>query len=248
MDMRKLNVCLFILVCSSVVTLLFSPPLHSEIYKYVDKNGTIHFVDDVGKIPAEYRDQVTVYKDKSKATSEEGAPTASEVETPAFSEEEGQASDDSTQQMKELLEEEKRQQEEKAREELEQSLTTKVTISGNHVLVPVTLGYGGREVQATLVLDTGADLITVHRQIADQLRLPLTKRAGVQVTGGKTIRARLAELDYVRVGPYEAKKAQVLIILDQGSPTPHDGLLGMNFLRGTEYSIDFENQVIRWKP
>jgi predicted aspartyl protease len=237
MNMRKSNIILFILICSFVVTLLSSPPLRSEIYKYVDKGGTIHFVDDVGKIPAEYRDQVTVYEDKSDTASDEETPTASEGA--------GEESEDYlTRQMEEL----KRQEEEKAREEFEQSLTTKVTISGNHVLVPVTLGNGGREVQATLVLDTGADLITIHRRIADQLSLPLTERAEVRVTGGQTIKARLAEVDYVRVGPYEAKKAHVLIILHQGSPTPHDGLLGMNFLRGLEYSVDFENQVIRWKP
>jgi predicted aspartyl protease len=245
MIIRTLRASFFIIFCSLIVIFLSSPPLRSEIYKYVDKSGTIHFVDDAGKIPPEYRDQVTVYEDKSDAASDEEAPTASEGEMPAASEGEGEESEDYLiRQMEEL----KRQEEEKAREEFEQSLATPVTISGNHVLVPVTLGYGGREVQATLVLDTGADLITIHRWIADQLSLPLTKRAEVRVTGGQTIRARLAELDYVRVGPYEAKKAHVLIILHQGSPTPHDGLLGMNFLRGLEYSVDFENQVIRWKP
>ena len=243
--MRKSHIILFILVCSFVVTFLSSSPLRSEIYKYVDKDGTIHFVDDIGKIPAEYRNQVTVYEDKSDTASDEETPTASEGEVPAASEGAGEESEaDLTRQIEEL----KRQQEEKAREEFEQSLTTKVTISGNHVLVPVTLGYGGREVQATLVLDTGADLVTIHRRIADQLRLPLTKRAEVRVTGGQTIRARLAELDYMRVGPYEGEKVHTLIILQQGAPTPHDGLLGMNFLRGLEYSIDFENQLIRWKP
>jgi predicted aspartyl protease len=239
MNMRKLNVSIVILICSFLVTFLSPLPLHSEIYKYVDKSGTIHFVDDAGKIPPEYRDQVTVYEDKSDTASDEETPTASEGA--------GEESEDYlTRQMEE--EEKQRQEEEKAREELEKGLVTPVTISGNHVLVPVTLGYGGREVQTTLVLDTGADLITIHRQIADQLRLPLTKRAEVRVPGGKTINARLAELDYVRVGPYEARKAHVLIILHQGSATPHEGLLGMNFLRGLEYSIDFENQVIRWKP
>ena len=237
--MNKLNVSFCLLVFSFLVIVLFPPEVLSEIYKYVDKDGTINFVDDLGKIPEEYRGQVTVYEDTSN--------TASEEKTPASSEGEGAGSEDYlTRQMEE--EAQKRQEEEKAREELEKNLVTKVTISGNHVLVPVTLGYGGREAQTMLVLDTGADLITIHRPIADQLHLPLTKRAQVRVTGGKSIRARLAELDYVRVGPYEAREIHALVILHQGSPAPHDGLLGMNFLRGLEYSIDFDNQVIRWKP
>jgi predicted aspartyl protease len=237
MIMRKLKVSLFLFICSFFATLLFSNQLCSETYKYVDEKGTEVYVDDLSKVPEKYRNQVEVRKEKTEGPSEEVTPAASEGA--------GEESEDYlTRQMEEL----KRQEEEKAREEFEQSLATPVTISGNHVLVPVTLGYGGKEVQATLVLDTGADLITIHRRIADQLRLPLTKRAEVRVTGGQTIRARLAELDYVKVGPYEAKKTHVLIILHQGSATPHDGLLGMNFLRGLEYSIDFENQVIRWKP
>ena len=237
--MNKLNVSFCLLVFSCIVILFFPPELRSELYKYVDKDGTIHAVDDPGKIPEKYRNQVTVFEDKSN--------TASEEKTPASSEGEGAGSEDYlTRQMEEA--EKKRQEEEKAREELEKNLVTKVTISGNHVLVPVTLGYLGREVQATLVLDTGADLITIHRPIADQLHLPLTQRANLRVVGGKKIQARLAKLDYVRVGPYEAREIHTMIILHQGSPAPHDGLLGMNFLRGLEYIIDFDNQVIRWKP
>ena len=235
--MSKLKISLFLLICTCVVTLLLPSSLYSETYKYVDENGTIHFVDDWGKIPEAYRDQVTVYEDESDSSSEK--------ETPTTSGEEGEESEDYWTRKEE---EWKRQEEEKAREEFEKSLITPVTIRGNHVLVPVTLGYGGNEVQANLVLDTGADLITLHRQIAEQLSLPLTTRAEVRVTGGKEIKARLAKLDYVRVGPYEAKEIHTLIIFYQGSATGHDGLLGMNFLRGLEYSIDFENQVIKWRP
>jgi clan AA aspartic protease (TIGR02281 family) len=237
MNMSELKISLFLLMSTLVIMLLLPPPLCSEAYKYVDENGTIHFVDDRGKIPESYRDQVTVYEDESNSSSEEETPTASEGE--------GEKSEDYWTRKEQ---ERKKQEEEKAREEFEKSLITQVTISGNHVLVPVTLGYGGNEVQANLVLDTGADLITLHRQIAEQLSLPLTTRAEVRVTGGKEIKARLAKLDYVKVGPYEAKEIHALIILHQGSAADHDGLLGMNFLRGLEYSIDFENQVIRWKP
>jgi len=47
-----------------LVSLFFPLELHSEFYKYVDKNGNSHFVDDKSKIPPEYIDNLTVYKEK----------------------------------------------------------------------------------------------------------------------------------------------------------------------------------------
>jgi len=239
--MRKLNVSFYIIVLLLMGTLFFSFDARADIYTYVDKNGTTHFVDDLGKVPPEYRNQVTVREEKPEGTPQEQMPAASEGER--------KGSDDSrARQVDKWFEEKKREEEEKAQEEFEKSLVTKVTIRGNQVLVPVILGYGGQEVQASLVLDTGAEIITIHRPIADQLSLPLTQKADVRVAGGRALNASVAKLDYVKVGPYEAKGIQTWIIPLQGPPVSHDGLLGMNFLRGLEYSIDFENQVIRWKP
>lgn len=240
--MSKLNAG-FLVVLLLLMGMLFLPfKVRADIYKYVDKNGTTHFVDDLGKVPAEYRNQVPVIEEEPEGSPPQG-------ETPKAVEKKGETPEEArTRQMQKSLEEKKRQEEKRAREELKKKLVTKVTILGNQVLVPVTLGYGGQEVQASLVLDTGAEIITINQSIADQLSLPLTSRANVRVVGGKVINASLAKLDYVRVGPYEAKEISALVIFPQGPAASHDGLLGMNFLRGCEYSVDFENQVIRWKP
>lgn len=228
----------FILVWIFVVALFFPVKLHAEIYTYVDKNGTTHFVDDLSKVPPEYMKQITVREETTPMPPQEPAPAKQGV-TP----EEAR-----TRQMQESIEEKKKQEEKKGQEEYEKSLVTKVTIRGNTVLVPTTLGYGGKEIQASLVLDTGATIIALHNPIVDQLGVPITKRGYSQVAGGNRIPAGKIELDYVRVGPYEAKGIQAMVIFPQGPSAGHDGLLGMNFLRGLEYSVDFENQVIRWKP
>ena len=240
-EMSKLNTGFLIILLLSAAMLFFPFAVRADIYKYVDKNGTTHFVDDLGKVPPEYRNQVTVREEKPEVTTE--GETSPAVQGKGETPEEAR-----TRQMLEGLEDKKRQDEEKAREEFEKSLVTKVTIRGNQVLVPVTLGYGGKEVQASLVLDTGAEMTVIHQAIAEQLNLLLTQRTGVRVGGGGVINARIAKVDYVRVGPYEAKELHVWVVFPQGSPSKEDGALGMNFLRGLEYSVDFENQVIRWKP
>lgn len=126
---------------------------------------------------------------------------------------------------------------------------TKVQIRGNSVLVPVTLVYGGNEVDVHLLLDTGATATTIHSEIADQLSINLSKarKARLQVVGGGVIEASMVTINSLTVGPHTKRNWDIVVVPHKGSAARYDGLLGMDVLRGLKYKVDFKKQVIIWE-
>jgi len=207
-----------------MIFVLILSPLEgwSDFYKYVDSKGVTYFVDDISKIPVEYRNSLETLKEKNYD------PLSKE-------------------QRQMLLEKEKTKREEMIKEYSAKELETPVIIFNNRVLVPVRIGYGGKEVQSILLLDTGASITLLNQEIANQLGVSHFQKARGQMANGKMINAGMATLDYIMVGPIKKENVEVAIVEHEGPAETHQGLLGMNFLRGLEYSIDFPKAIIRWK-
>ena len=217
--------------------LLMPHPAQSEFFRYVDKHGSVHYVDDISRIPLEYRKDLKTYQERYDHLSES--------EKIFMREKERQKAEDK----RKKLEEKNREVEKKRADGKSGSKerVTRVSIKGNHVLVPVKLAFGRKKTTAMLVLDTGAEIVVLHQNVAAKLNIRSGKKGSIKVASGQKVPAKWVKLSYVEAGPVRKKDIHAVVISPQGA-VHYDGLLGMNFLKNLDYKIDFDNQVIHWRP
>jgi predicted aspartyl protease len=230
---------------------LYLPPSsYSEFYKYVDEQGRVFYVDDLGNVPEAYRDQIKVYREKYDNLSDQDKSQALQREREQVERQEQQRLlrlNEQLQESQAAEDEEKRRKAESAKQKLMETMQTRVIVEDNRILVPVTLVNNGVELNVNLVLDTGASQIVLHRDVADQLNIISLSKGLAQVAGGQNIHIEKGQVNNFKVGPFNMEKATVLIIAHEGPSVSYSGLLGMNFLKNVQYTIDYQNQLIRWQ-
>jgi len=247
-DRMKSKKFIHIFLSLTLAGYLSAAQVSAEFFKYVDKNGVTYYVDDLSKIPPEYQDARQSYQERYDHLPENERLIRLEQERNEAERlsKEQHARDQENLHLEQLEKNRIEQIPVPAVEETPPE--TRVMIKGNHVLVPAVLGYKGFETESVLLLDTGASIVSLHQEIADRLKIIPFKTSRAQVADGKTVPFKLAELDFITVGPHKIENIMVGIYKHSGLPVEHNGLLGMNFLKNLAYTIDFNNQVIKWKP
>ncbi|WP_158406128.1 aspartyl protease family protein [Desulfobacula toluolica] len=125
-------------------------------------------------------------------------------------------------------------------------IETQALIQGNSVLVPVKLGYRGKEISTWLIFDTGATTTSIHNDIADKIGIIPFSLSKSTTADGSVIDKKNALLDYIVVGPYRIVNFRISIIDYKGNSGISKGLLGMNFLKNVNYKINFKRKTIKW--
>ncbi|MFH1980771.1 MAG: retroviral-like aspartic protease family protein [Pseudomonadota bacterium] len=218
---------------------LLTTVAEAAFYRYQDAAGRTVFVDDLDKVPEAFKNTVQVYP--------EAVDTMTDKQREVFDAEDARRQHDQRQRYLEHLREIEAKSDSSAAAEKDAPVTTRVRVINNQVLVPVKMGYGGMETEAVLLLDTGANITTIHQEVATPLGLRWPKRATMQVVGGRRIRAGMATLEYITLGTLRLKNIDIGIIEHEGAKLPFAGLLGMNVLRRVEFQVDLKNQRIIWK-
>jgi hypothetical protein len=241
-----------LLVCS-----LLSPfGLRAEYYRYITDEGQIHYVDDLTRVPEKYLDRIKTYQDVYDHLSEEERALVLQRERErdrqrTLLEDRLMLQRDRERERQQNLQQDKLLEQQKKQQLEPKPYETGVVIHGNQVLVPVTIGYGNESGEALFLLDTGATHLVIFKDFASRFNIKAVTKGYSKVAGGALVPTERAILDYIKVGPLQVENAGATIIENiqtGGRKFEFSGLLGIEILRHIEYTIDFENQKIRWKP
>jgi len=114
-----------------------------------------------------------------------------------------------------------------------------------NIEIRVTLN---KKVDATLILDTGAQLVMLRKKIAQNLGIDLDKiktDAKVTLADGRQVKAKYITLESIKVEGVEANNVEATVLLDEvGGDDLSDGLLGMSFLKRFNFKIDHKDKKL----
>ena len=196
------------LIPSLIIFILLVVPCHGEMYKWVDEKGTLHFADDLSKIPEKYRPDAETRK-TPKEMKEVSVPETRErpkndpltTLPPATVEPQGH----------------------------------EINLFRRHELWLAEVVLNGR-VKQYFIVDTGASFTLISRQMANELGIPINEETPfIRVASvSDMILTPLVTLRSVQVGKAEVENVEALVYT---MPT-YQGLLGNSFLNKFKVVID----------
>ena len=113
---------------------------------------------------------------------------------------------------------------------------------GSNLIVNVTLND---KVTASLIVDTGASLTVLSRDVAKKLGIGPKATLGeidAAVADGRVVKAQAVLLDSIAVGKARVERSMAAVL--PTSESKADGLLGMSFLKHFVVQVDAKNDLL----
>ncbi|MDU0460286.1 MAG: retroviral-like aspartic protease family protein [Geobacteraceae bacterium] len=127
-------------------------------------------------------------------------------------------------------------------ENADDSVTT-FRLINNHVIVAVSVIFKGREVKGQFVFDTGANSSVISPDLARRLNISDRDTSVAMMQGvGSSGAVSTVVLDAIKLDGKAAGNLEVSVV----GFANYDGLLGMDFLAGKKFQIDYHGRKIRW--
>jgi clan AA aspartic protease (TIGR02281 family) len=105
-----------------------------------------------------------------------------------------------------------------------------------------------KRLTTALILDTGASLTLIRKDIAQQLGIDTSRiKANMLLTlaDGRTVSGKQVNLAHVKVGKTEAENVAAVVLLEEaGNLGSAGGLLGMSFLNRFSFKVDYQNKKL----
>lgn len=124
------------------------------------------------------------------------------------------------------------------------SIIIPVQMNGPAVIVPVTLN---RSIDTYMALDTGATTTVLSQLTAERLGLTRSGARAIVETANGMVAVATARLESTKVGDAEVENLTVAIHNFTSNPRL-GGLLGLDFLRHFQVSLDSRKQVLVLSP
>jgi predicted aspartyl protease len=173
------------LVTTLLFFILFISPCYGEMYKWVDEKGTLHFADDLSKVPEKYRPDAELRK-APKEMKEVSVPEAQEKPqtVPGITSPLGKI----------------------------EAEGYEVNLFRRHELWLTEVVLNG-SVKHYFIVDTGASFTLISRQIANELGIPINDTTPfIRVASVSDVMLTpLVTLKSIRVGKAEVENVDTLV-------------------------------------
>ncbi|MBN1829599.1 MAG: TIGR02281 family clan AA aspartic protease [Deltaproteobacteria bacterium] len=194
-------------VLSSFMIMSLASRSHcGPIYKWLDKDGTVHF---------------------SQMPPPESVMSADDVEVKRYIDHENPPK--------------------QSRTISEKSFDIPLTRTASGYMVDVSIN---EKVKARMVLDTGAGIVILSDRIRQKLNVkPISSSSAITLsTAAGSIKAVPIILTKVQLGSAIRENVQAAVTPEKYNNHSFDGLLGLSFLEGFIWSIDYDKNIITLKP